>query len=86
MAGAKKGPVVPEPVDVGKLLGPANAGHKAIELTDEQAVAIRALVGSRDRLNIVDAGQGTGKTTMLEHYGAILARHQVRTVWSAPRK
>ena len=77
----KKRPVVPEPMDVGKLLGPAKAGHKAIALTDEQSTAIRALVSSRDRLNIVDAGQGTGKTTMLEHYGGILARHHVRTTW-----
>ncbi len=77
----KKRPVVAEPVDVGKLLEPARAGHKAIELTDEQSAAIRTLVGSRDRLNIVDAGQGTGKTTMLEHYGDILARHHVRTTW-----
>src|SRR5579884_1915311 len=77
----KKRSVVPEPVDVAKLLRPAKAGHKAIELTDEQAAAIRALVGSRDTLNIVDAGQGTGKTTMLEHYGGILARHRVATLW-----
>ncbi len=77
----KKRPVVAEPMDVSKLLQAAKAGHKAIELTDEQAAAIRALVGSRDTLDIVDAGQGTGKTTMLEQYGAILARHQVRTTW-----
>ncbi len=77
----KKRPVVPEPVDVSRLLGPAKTGAAAIRLTDEQSAAIGALVGSRDRLNIVDAGQGTGKTTMLEHYGGILARHRVRTTW-----
>jgi conjugative relaxase-like TrwC/TraI family protein len=77
----KKRPVMAGPVDVGKLLERAKAGQADIHLTDEQAAAIRALVGSRDRLNIVDAGQGTGKTTMLEQYGAILARHHVPTVW-----
>jgi conjugative relaxase-like TrwC/TraI family protein len=77
----KKRPVVAESVDVGKLLEPAKAGKTPIRLTDEQSAAIAALVGSRDRLNIVDAGQGTGKTTMLEHYGTILARHHVRTTW-----
>jgi AAA domain len=77
----KKRPVVPDPVEVGKFLQPAGAGHSVIRLTDEQAAALRALIGSRDTLNIVDAGQGTGKTTMLEQYAAILARHQVRTIW-----
>jgi conjugative relaxase-like TrwC/TraI family protein len=77
----KKRPVMAGPVDVSTLLKSAKAGQADIHLTDEQAAAIRALVGSRDRLNIVDAGQGTGKTTMLEQYGAILTRHQVRTVW-----
>jgi conjugative relaxase-like TrwC/TraI family protein len=77
----KKRPVVAEPVDLGKLIGPPAAGQAAIRLTDEQEAALRALVGSRDTLNVVDAGQGTGKTTMLEQYSAILDRHQVRTTW-----
>jgi hypothetical protein len=77
----KKRPVVAEPVDLGKLIGPPAAGQAAIRLTHEQEEALRALVGSRDTLNVVDAGQGTGKTTMLEQYAAILDRHQVRTTW-----
>ncbi|MHB1425438.1 MAG: MobF family relaxase [Gemmataceae bacterium] len=77
----KKRPVVPEPADVGKLIGPPVAGQPAIRLTDEQEAALRALVGSRDALNVVDAGQGTGKTTMMEQYAVILDRHQVRTTW-----
>ena len=36
---------------------------------------------SRDRVNVLDAGQGTGKTTMLEWFGKILDRHQVRATW-----
>ena len=74
-------PVVPPPVDLRQLLGASAGGKAAVRLTDEQEAAIRALVGSRDAVNIVDAGQGTGKTTMLEQYGKILARFEVGTTW-----
>lgn len=50
-------------------------------LTDEQAAAVRGLLSSPDRVNIVDAGQGTGKTTMLEAYGKALERLNVPTTW-----
>ena len=76
----KKRPVVAAPVDVRQLIG-ASAARETIRLTDEQASAIGACVGSRDVVNVVDAGQGTGKTTMLEQYGKILARNKVRSTW-----
>ena len=74
-------PVVSPPVDLRQLLGASAGGKSAVRLTDEQEAAIRALVGSRDAVNIVDAGQGTGKTTLLEQYGKILARFEVGTTW-----
>jgi conjugative relaxase-like TrwC/TraI family protein len=77
----KKRPVVPEPVNVGRLLGPSAPGQKAIELSDQQERALAGLAGSRDVVTVVDAGQGTGKTTMLGRYGTILARRNVRTTW-----
>jgi conjugative relaxase-like TrwC/TraI family protein len=76
----KKRPVMLEPGDLEQLLvAQETAGE--IRLTGEQSACIRSLVGSRDAVNIVDAGQGTGKTTMLEQFGAILDRHDVRTTW-----
>ncbi len=75
----KERPVVPELVEVRPLLGPGGDG--SVRLTEEQEACLRRLAGSRDRLNVVDAGQGTGKTTLLEQYAGILLRHQVRTIW-----
>jgi len=63
-------PVVAEPDEISRSVRTA-AG---IELSDEQANTLQALVGSRDVVNVVDAGQGTGKTTMLETFGNILER------------
>jgi conjugative relaxase-like TrwC/TraI family protein len=57
-----------------------NAGS-AIRLTGEQEGAVRALLASRDAVNVCDAGQGTGKTTMLETYGRALSRCNVRSTW-----
>jgi conjugative relaxase-like TrwC/TraI family protein len=74
-------PVVPRSGDLRQLIRAAGGGAEAIRLTDEQEAAIRALVTSRDVVNIVDAGQGTGKTTMLEQYGRILTRFEVGTTW-----
>jgi conjugative relaxase-like TrwC/TraI family protein len=76
----KKRPVIAGPVKVQELIA-ASAGRQAIRLTDEQSACIAALVSSRNVVNVVDAGQGTGKTTMLEQYGKILARHKVGTTW-----
>jgi conjugative relaxase-like TrwC/TraI family protein len=50
-------------------------------LTDEQRRAIVTLLKSTNAVNVVDAGQGTGKTTMLEEYGRVLADRGVRTTW-----
>lgn len=77
----KERPVVPHPVDLRQLIGVPGGKEAAIQLTDEQEKAICALVRSRDVVNVVDAGQGTGKTTMLEQYGRILARFEVGTTW-----
>ena len=66
-------PVVAEPFDVRQLAG-ASAG-KAIQPSDEQESSLAALVVSRNRINVLDAGQGTGKTTLLEWFAKILARH-----------
>lgn len=74
-------PVVPLLADLRRWIGMPGKEETAVRLTDEQEKAIRALVRSRDVVNIVDAGQGTGKTTMLEQYGKILSRFEVGTVW-----
>jgi conjugative relaxase-like TrwC/TraI family protein len=77
----KKRPVVAESLDVRRLVA-ALAGEKAAaELGKQQESSLRALVGSRDLVNVVDAGQGTGKTTMMEHYARILDRYQVPATW-----
>ncbi len=73
-------PVVAQTVDLRQLMAEAGQ-HAAIRLTDEQQAAIRDLIGSRDRVNVVDAGQGTGKTTMLEQLGKILSHCQVGSTW-----
>ncbi|HEY7330671.1 MAG TPA: MobF family relaxase [Gemmataceae bacterium] len=77
----KERPVVAQPKDVRQRIGASAGQHGAIRLTDEQQAAIRALVGSRDTVNVVDAGQGTGKTTMLEQFGKILSRYEIGTTW-----
>jgi conjugative relaxase-like TrwC/TraI family protein len=76
-----KRPVVAEPLAIQQLAGLSARRQDAICLTDEQEACIRALVASRGAVNIVDAGQGTGKTTMLEQFGAILSGEQVRATW-----
>ena len=73
-------PVVAERGEIARLVREAER-EADIELSGEQAKAIAGLVGSRDAVNMVDAGQGTGKTTMLETYGGILARQDVRSTW-----
>ncbi len=77
----KERPVVPQPADLRQWIGAPGGGNEAVRLTDEQEKAIRALVGSRDTVNVVDAGQGTGKTTMLDQYGRILSRCEVGAAW-----
>jgi conjugative relaxase-like TrwC/TraI family protein len=74
-------PVVARPFDVRQLVG--ESAGKAIQPSGEQESSLRRLVISRDRVNILDAGQGTGKTTLLEWYGRILARHNFRATWLA---
>src|SRR6266404_2352588 len=70
-----------KPVDVRRLVA-ALAGEKAAkDLGDQQESSLGALIGSRSVMNVVDAGQGTGKTTMLEHYARILAYHKVGARW-----
>ena len=75
-----KRPVVAGPVDLRELIGPLPKGEH-IELTDEQGGCLTGLVQSRNAVNMVDAGQGTGKTTFLEYYGRILKRCKVRATW-----
>ena len=55
--------------------------RKAIELSDEQRVAVVALLSSCNRVNIVDAGQGTGKTTMMHQFGKALKEQKTKTTW-----
>src|SRR5581483_2130714 len=74
-----KRPAVPTVSDVRSLIG--NAGRPDLELSDEQANALKSLVLSRDAVNVVDAGQGTGKTTLLEYNGHVLSDRGVRTTW-----
>ncbi|HLJ92762.1 MAG TPA: MobF family relaxase [Gemmataceae bacterium] len=75
-------PVVADRVaDVRQLMAASGERQAAIRLTDEQESCLRALAGSRGVINVVDAGQGTGKTTMLEHYGKILAGAKVGATW-----
>jgi len=76
-----KRPVVAEPLALGQLISLSAAPHHAVRLTDEQEACLRALMGSRGVVNIVDAGQGTGKTTMLEQFGEILSQHHIRSTW-----
>jgi hypothetical protein len=73
-------PVIAKPEEIARSVREA-AAEAEIDLSDEQANALHRLVGSRDAVNVVDAGQGTGKTTMLETYGRILTQHHVRTIW-----
>jgi conjugative relaxase-like TrwC/TraI family protein len=74
-------PLVAGPVDLDRLLAPAPGQKPAVRPSGDQAGVLRALVASRNAVNVVDAGQGTGKTTLLEHFAAILARMQVRATW-----
>jgi conjugative relaxase-like TrwC/TraI family protein len=74
-------PLVAGPVDLGRLLAPAPGQKPPKPPTDEQAGVLRALAGSRSRINVVDAGQGTGKTTLLGHYATILKRRGQRATW-----
>jgi conjugative relaxase-like TrwC/TraI family protein len=74
-----KRPAVPAVLDVATLIG--DRGGPKVKLTDEQENALKALVLSRDAVNMVDAGQGTGKTTLLEHFGQVLASRGVKATW-----
>jgi conjugative relaxase-like TrwC/TraI family protein len=80
-------PVMARPVDLRQLIREIDEGLPKVplddqkELTGEQEAAIRALVRSRDVVNVVDAGQGTGKTEMMNQYGKILSHFEVGTTW-----
>ncbi len=50
-------------------------------LSAEQRNAVHSLLTSPNVVNMVDAGQGTGKTTLLEVYGGALAAHGVGRTW-----
>ncbi len=63
----------------GTILKPADAAER--EAARQQYAALAALLRSRNRYGILDAGQGTGKTTLLESFGKILAAHLVPTTW-----
>jgi conjugative relaxase-like TrwC/TraI family protein len=52
-----------------------------LDLTDEQENAVRSLLTSPHAVNMVDAGQGTGKTTMMQEYGRALTENGVKTTW-----
>jgi conjugative relaxase-like TrwC/TraI family protein len=52
-----------------------------IELNDEQLAAIESLATSCNVVNVVDAGQGTGKTTLLEEFGRVLNDAGVASTW-----
>src|SRR5262249_32936205 len=78
----KQRPVVPHAREVRQLLQTVKeAQQSAITLSDEQERAIISLLGSRDVVNVVDAGQGTGKTEMLGQFGEILGRSNVASTW-----
>jgi conjugative relaxase-like TrwC/TraI family protein len=83
----KERPVVPQPADLRPLLKKIAEGLPDIrladekQLNDEQEKAVRALVGSRDVVNVLDAGQGTGKTETMKQYGRILSHFQVGATW-----
>ena len=48
-------------------------GPQSVSLSAEQLDALDSLLASTNAVNVVDAGQGTGKTTMLEGYAKALA-------------
>jgi conjugative relaxase-like TrwC/TraI family protein len=73
-------PVLPELAGVRQLLGDY-LNKSAIELTDEQEGALNGLLHSSSVVNVVNAGQGTGKTTMLEQFGKALKRLKVGAIW-----
>jgi hypothetical protein len=83
----KERPIMPPPVDVRALLKKIVAGLPNIRLADEKVLndeqekAVRALVGSRDVVNVLDASQGTGKTETMKQYGRILSHFRVGTTW-----
>jgi hypothetical protein len=78
----KQRPVVPDPREVSQLLRVLQkARQPALTLSGEQERAIIALLGSRDAVNVVDAGQGTGKTEMLGQFGEILDRRRAASTW-----
>jgi conjugative relaxase-like TrwC/TraI family protein len=52
-----------------------------IRLTSEQVKAIKSLATSCNVVNVVDAGQGTGKTTMLEQYSKVLSNAGASATW-----
>jgi hypothetical protein len=70
-------PVVAESFD----LEPFLQVSADIRLGNEQEGVMRDLAYSRNAVNLVDAGQGTGKTTFLEQFGKLLAQRQVRSTW-----
>jgi conjugative relaxase-like TrwC/TraI family protein len=78
----KQRPVIAKAAEVRRLLGQIKAERQpAITLSDEQERAVTRLLGSRDVVNVVDAGQGTGKTEMLGQFGEILNRCDVAATW-----
>ena len=74
-------PVVTGRREVRELLRAREAGQVGITLTDQQESAIIGLAGSRNVVNVVDAGQGTGKTEMLAAFADILSGRHVEATW-----
>jgi conjugative relaxase-like TrwC/TraI family protein len=75
-------PVVADAREVRRLLRQVREDRQSdITLSDQQERAVIGLLGSRDVVNVVDAGQGTGKTEMLGQFGEILGRRRVASTW-----
>ncbi len=77
----KKRPVVAGPVDIRQLIATLAGEKAAAAVGDQQESSLHRLVSSRDAVNVVDAGQGTGKTTLLGLYAKILDHFKVRATW-----
>jgi conjugative relaxase-like TrwC/TraI family protein len=78
----KQRPVVRDSAEVRRLLRQIKEDRQSdLTLSDQQERAIIALAGSRDAANVVDAGQGTGKTEMLGQFGEILKRRHAAATW-----
>ncbi|HJT77871.1 MAG TPA: AAA family ATPase, partial [Gemmataceae bacterium] len=77
----KQRPVVTGLREVRTLLRAWEARQDGITLTDQQEKAIIGLAGSRNAVNVVDAGQGTGKTEMLAAFADILSSRQAASTW-----